>query len=60
MRADKEIREHIIFVAPLAAIAHEGFACEEQCRARHLDQGQTQVLDGFVQRLDGREGQRQF
>jgi hypothetical protein len=55
-----DIGEHVVLVAALAPITHEGFAREEYCRARHLNQGQTQVIDGFVRHLDGREGQPQF
>ena len=60
MRTDEEVGEHVVFGSALSAVTHKRLAGQKQGRARQLDHCQLKLVDGFVERLNGREGQRQF
>ena len=60
MGPDEEIRQHVVFLAPLPTVADKGFPSKKQLRLRQFDQRHAQVIKGSVQGFKRRKCQRQL
>jgi hypothetical protein len=60
VRADKEIRQHVLFDATSTPIAEKNLACQEQCLTRNRLHVQGCFSDYRFKFLDPREGDREF